>query len=191
MSYKEEFASNNTDLQTILDVVNGLPDKAKTCKVYVKTLASSGYYPNYATATIGDTTYVANKESSPDTIVEVEIGTEITLLVKGTAAISDYANIIINGEKVVSSAGMAGVTYPYTVTQDTTVELSVNPTGEPYPYGVINVVTGEIEGDADISLVPESESTFTPTDSGGTTYKSKFADNNVDLQAILDKVNSL
>lgn len=27
MSYKSEFASNNTDLQTILDMVNGLPDK--------------------------------------------------------------------------------------------------------------------------------------------------------------------
>lgn len=37
----------------------------------------------------------------------------------------------------------------------------------------------------------EVESTFTPTNSGGTTYNSKFADNNTDLQTILGMVNAL
>lgn len=30
MSYKEELQSNNADLQTILDMINALPDKTET-----------------------------------------------------------------------------------------------------------------------------------------------------------------
>lgn len=48
------------------------------------------------------------------------------------------------------------------------------------------------EGRSASILISPSEATggeaFTPTDSGGTTYKSKFADNNADLRAILEKL---
>lgn len=189
MSYKTEFASNNTDLQTILDMVNGLPDKVKKCKVYVKTVADVGNYTQ-ATVTIGDTTYYASADQNPDTIIEVESGTEITMVVKAVVSIADYATITIDGEKVVSDAGLMGESYSYAVTDDITVELN-NGASDSFPYGYINVVTGEVEGDVDVSLVPEIESTFTPTDSGGTTYKSKFDDNNVDLQKMLELAQSL
>lgn len=188
MSYKTAFASNNADLQTILDKVNSLPDKAKGCKVHVKTLMENGPY-SYATVTIGGTTYYASTDKNPNTIVEVESGTEITLLVKGTASIASKSYIAIDGEKVVSSAGMMGVSYAYTVTKDITVELNAGVAT--YTYGFINVVTGKVDGDPDISFVPETQSTFVPTDSGGTTYKSKFADNNVDLRAMLAKIEGL
>lgn len=37
----------------------------------------------------------------------------------------------------------------------------------------------------------EVDSTFVPTDSGGTSYKYKLADNNIDLQKILEMAESL
>lgn len=37
MSYKNEFQSNNTDLQAILDIVNALPD-ALTTETWILTL---------------------------------------------------------------------------------------------------------------------------------------------------------
>ena len=49
MSYKTELANNNTDLQTILDMANGLPEAptvTELCIVYVKRYVGTTYYIN-------------------------------------------------------------------------------------------------------------------------------------------------
>lgn len=183
MSYKSEFASNNADLRTILDVVNGLPDKVKKCKVTVSVPEGGGSSTSYAnaTVTINGTEYAAEYGAEAKT-VEVDPGTVITLYVTATGLASNsYINV---DGSVVASGGAQ--TYEYTVTKDITVELNVlRVDSSPILYGTIDVTTSDTETDT------ETESTFTPTDGGGTTYKSKFADNNVDLQKMLDAVNAL
>lgn len=71
--------------------------------------------------------------------------------------------------------------YQYVVNGDVTIDCIAN--------GTI------YDGQSARTLISPSEATggesFTPTDSGGTTYKSKFADNNTDLRAILENVNEL
>lgn len=181
MSYKSEFASNNADLQTILDVVNGLPDKVKKCKVYLNVTESNSSYM-FATATIDGMQYVANSDKTPEgTVVEVNQGDKITLYVNDTTPPASYAYIDIAGERVASGRAQ---TYIHTVNEDTIVNLAAHGTGSTV-YGYIEVHLLDTETDT------ETESTFTPTDSGGTTYKSKFADNNVDLRKMLEAINAL
>lgn len=181
MSYKSEFASNNADLQTILDVVNGLPDKVKKCKVYLNVVESSTSY-TYATVYINGTEYVANLEETPEgTVVEVDPGTTIGLNASGSGISSNEMSYIEVDGEIVASGGQS---YGHTVNKDTTVEFGVGTSGS-YQYGYIHVTTLDTQTDT------STTSTFTPTDSGGTTYKSKFADNNVDLQKMLEAVNAL
>lgn len=55
MSYKEEFTSNNTDLQTILDMVNALPeaDSGTDAEDWLITRTISGEYSNDRVTIIG------------------------------------------------------------------------------------------------------------------------------------------
>ena len=134
--------------------------------------------PELASVEIDGTTYNAITEGT--VVVKVAPGTEIAFRVSGSdTESSGYCWVTIDGDNVLSGAG----TYIHTVAED--IEISL---GDQFAsssmggfFGVAYVTTSDTE----------PESTFTPTDSGGTTYKSKFADNNTDLQKILGEVGNL
>ena len=181
MSYKSDFASNNADLQSILDMVNALPDKVNKCKITIKRTSSGASY-NQAKATINGTVYNCDYVSNgAEETIEVDPGTEVILSVSGSGAAGSKTAIIVDGSTVAASGTC---TYTHTVSSDTVIELSSD-SYSAYYYGKVVVTTSETTSD------PATDSVFTPTDSGGTSYKSKFADNNLDLQKILECLQQL
>lgn len=141
MSYKEEFAANNeelsghnTDLDSLIELANALPDKK--CTVTVNVVAGSSSDSVCAFVYINDTSYEA-EDGAEATVIEVDKGTEIYLNVTGNA--SQDGQIVVNGETVVSIGGTA--IYPYTVTKDTVINLSVFQSEGGLPYGYIEVTT--------------------------------------------------
>lgn len=108
MSYKTEFASNNTDLQTILDKVNALPDEGEggtvdTCTVVLQADSSlsrkKGYYAvtRYVDgAFIADGIYVpidsVDFYSNPVTLENVVCGSAVMVFFEASIAMLSCAS---------------------------------------------------------------------------------------------------
>lgn len=190
MSYKTEFASNNADLQTILDVVNSLPDKKSTVDVTVKfSYDLSANVGQVNEVIIDGVSYSLSDSAVSDwtdltKVFAVAIGTEITVNCIRGYSMSGKGGIFYNGAQKDVSTQTGTNSFTFTVNGDTTIDCYAISGSANYRYGTITI-TGNEAQDTD------TESTFFPTDSGGTTYKSKFADNNVDLRAMLDTINAL
>lgn len=176
----DELATQDSLIEQIMTALS--PKKCKIT-INVNNPYDEDGIAEYARVYIGSSYYDADYGAEP-VEVEVDPETEISFYVDGDPKTQGSAFIMIDDEVVHSGLGA----YGYTVTGDLEMVLSVHQQdvvdGSGQFYGVVAITTSEASGGS-------TDSTFTPTDSGGTTYKSKFADNNVDLQAILDKVNAL
>lgn len=128
MSYKEEFASNNTDLQSILDMVNALPDAGGGVEYEVLitvTLTDSGgqesrFLSELGTLTVGGVaiTSVSQDISVPKGSVKVSY----TL----TKDISNARTVAVNGTTIgtVKTAG-TNVSTTVEVTGDTIIAVTM------------------------------------------------------------------
>lgn len=187
MAYKTEFQSNNADLQSILDMVNMLPDEPEPTEPIAVTISGTGE-SGRCYATIGGTTYTSEYDGDTSNI-SVIAGDVITFCVySGKYIFLSEAAVEINGEKVAEASSVATpTTYEWTVPEGTTsIEIVLE-----YDFMDCGMVTVSTVSSGGENSDNSSEFSFVPTDSGGTTYKSKFGDNNIDLQKLLAMILAL
>lgn len=164
----EDLSEELTAQDSLIDQIMA---ELATCTITIKAggMPTEGPF-ELAYVGINGTTYY-QEYNGEDIVVKVAPGTDIYFDVSfNNSEASNGCWISIDEEPVVDGPGG----YAYEVTTDMEILLGVNEAKLGAYYGVIHATT--------------SESTFTPTDSGGTTYKSKIADNNADLQIVLNKV---
>lgn len=169
------------DLAPELSAQDGLIDQLmevlpKECAINIKRVISPS--PALGYVRIGENTYRFATPSTPgDYFVIVDQGTEIELYVDATSDPGfSVCEIVVDGNVVATSQRI----YKYTVLSDVDITLEAKIGSSGAFGGTINLIAKSTIGEP-----------LTPTNSGGTTYKSKFADNNTDLSAILGVVKNV
>lgn len=169
------------DLAPELSAQDGLIDQLmevlpKECAINIKRVISISAALGYVR--IGENTYrFATPSAKGDYFVTVDQGTEIELYVDATTDPGySVCEIVVDGNVVATAQRI----YKYTVLSDVDITLEAKQASNGGFGGTINLITKSTIGEH-----------LTPTDSGGATYKSKFADNNTDLSAILGVVKNI
>lgn len=123
MSYKSDLQSNNTDLQSILDTINSLPEagsgggSVETCTVTITSNDGSASVLeaiSYTTYSSDDTTYYTEiAQSLPITLTDVKCGTAINIMFfngGGVFGVRTTGSAHIVGEAMYIAGGYSLVT---------------------------------------------------------------------------------